>query len=59
MENTFSKIVTHLMPSAPDWDALFPPKKKIAKVKVVKPKVVKVVKVNYYAFNKTNYGQTF
>lgn len=42
MENTFSKIVTHLMPSAPDWDALFPPKKKIAKAKVVKPKVVKV-----------------
>ncbi len=46
MENTFSKIVTHLMPSAPDWDALFPPKKK-AKEKIVKPKVVKpkVVKV--------------
>ena len=42
MENTFSKIVTHLMPSAPDWDALFPPKKKIVKAKAVKPKVVKV-----------------
>lgn len=42
MENTFSKIVTHLMPSAPDWDALFPPKKKIVKVK---PKVIKVKKV--------------
>ena len=45
MENTSSKIVTHLMPSAPDWDALFPPKKKVTKAKVVKPKVVKVVKV--------------
>ena len=42
MENTFSKIVTHLMPSAPDWDALFPAKKKIAKAK---PKVIKVKKV--------------
>lgn len=45
MENTSSKIVTHLMPSAPDWDALFPPKKKVKKVvkpKIVKPKIVKV-----------------
>ena len=47
MENTFSKIVTHLMPSAPDWDALFPAKKKIvkAKPKVIKVKKVEVVKV--------------
>jgi hypothetical protein len=47
MENTSSKIVTHLMPSAPDWDALFPSKKKAKKVKekkekIIKPKVVKV-----------------
>ena len=44
MENTFSKIVTHLMPSAPDWDALFPTKKKIvkAKLKAVKVNAVKV-----------------
>jgi hypothetical protein len=42
MENTSSKIVTHLMPSAPDWDVLFPPKKKAKKEKIVKPKVVKV-----------------
>jgi hypothetical protein len=45
MENISSKIVTHLMPSAPDWDTLFPPKKKAKKEKIVKPKVIKVVKV--------------
>ena len=47
MEDTFSKIVTHLMPSAPNWEKLFPPKQKVAKVKVSKIKVekVKVVKV--------------
>lgn len=44
MENTFGKIVTHLMPSAPNWAELYPVKQKKVREKKVKPVKEKKVK---------------